>query len=191
MPFTLQSTKRLKQQPRRRMGRTITQSIALALILASHCLSAAPYKCLDKGVISYSDRPCQGTTLNLDVPRNRAVPNKTADSPPSSADRTVQAVKKMEAARIQRELEYRISRLERQIVDKKSLNEQTLEKLKEQHDSTVIDDENDDDDVIRVRDMKQSLSQEMQAVIDRQNAEVEQLSKQINVLRSKLRPAQH
>jgi len=155
----------------------------LFLMACNQTVIAATYKCEENGQISYSDKPCSGKAIAIDEAAIKSIPDKPSGSSDATR-RTKQTLQTLEAARQQREVLSEISQLEREVELLQKERDAKLADLKMQAEYPEVD-ENDDDDELRVRDLKQSLAQEMNDVTARYAEQIQQISEKINLLRGR------
>ena len=165
------------------MSRMIQLYSILLLAIVSQSGFAATYKCEQNGQISYSDKPCSGKAVEIDQAVIKSTQRKPS-APSDSTRRTKQTLQTLEASRQQREVLREISLLEKQLEQLQQERDAKLADLKIQGEYPEVD-ENDDDDELRVRDLKQSLTQEMTAVSARYAEQIQQITDKINVLRDR------
>ena len=156
--------------------------IILTLIVVSNISFAATYKCEDQGVITYSDTPCKGKALSIDGGALKSIPKKPAHNTYSGRERTEKTLKVLEESRQQRETQRKIRDLERDIELLTQERNGQLEAIKKQLEYPEVD-VNDDDDELRVRDMKTRLSGEMSAISAQYEEKIRHIRRQIKELR--------
>lgn len=158
--------------------------MALILFCIAHTSYAAVFKCDDHGEITFSDKPCKGNAQDITDQHLKSIPKKQTSGATSSAKKTRELADKMEASRIQREINRDISSLQKEIDQNIKLRDSELLTLN--HEKELIGHGDNYDDELRAIDLKKIISDKESAVRSNYSAKIEKLNKKITSLRERL-----